>query len=54
MFNSPTAVNTVMGLMSHLNASELKEVLNDDEKFEQYAKELKTVSNVVENNYCCC
>ncbi|VVC31995.1 Modifier of rudimentary, Modr [Cinara cedri] len=41
MFNSSVAVNTVMGLMSHLNASELKEILNDDSKFEQYASELK-------------
>jgi len=41
MFNSSTAVNTVMGLMSHLTAPELKEILNDDSKFEQYANELK-------------
>lgn len=44
MFNSSTAVNTVMGLMSHLTASDLKEILNDDIKFEQYANELKPVS----------
>lgn len=51
MFSSSTAVNTVMGLMSHLNASDLKEILNDDQKFEQYANELKTVSNFIINNY---
>lgn len=45
MFNNSTAINTVMGLMSHLSSSELKEILNDDSKFEQYAKELKPVSN---------
>jgi len=45
MFNSSTAVNTVMGLMSHLTAPELKEILNDDSKFEQYANELKPVSH---------
>lgn len=44
MFNSSVAVNTVMGLMSHLDASELKEILNDENKFEQYAIELKPVS----------
>lgn len=47
MFNSSTAINTVMGLMSHLTASDLKEILNDDNKFEQYANELKMVSNYV-------
>lgn len=49
MFNSSTstAVNTVMGLMSHLSASDLKEILNDDSKFEHYASELKPVSNCV-------
>jgi len=41
MFNNSTVVNTVMGLMSHLPSSELKEILNDDSKFEQYVKELK-------------
>ncbi|XP_022170671.1 vacuolar protein sorting-associated protein 37B [Myzus persicae] len=41
MFNSSTAVSSVMGLMSHLTASDLKEILNDDSKFEIYAKELK-------------
>lgn len=52
MFNNSTAaVNTVMGLMSHLNASDLKEILNDDHKFEQYANELKLVSNFILNNY---
>lgn len=54
MFNSSTsaAVNTVMGLMSHLSASDLKEILNDDSKFEHYASELKPVSNCVElHNY---
>lgn len=45
MYNSSTAINTVMGLMSHLNASDLKEILNDDCKFEQYANELKPVSS---------
>lgn len=45
MFNSSTAVSTVMGLMSHLTSSDLKEILNDDSKFEQYANELKPVSN---------
>lgn len=45
MFNSSTAVNTVMGLMSHLPASDLKEILNDDSKFEQYANEIKPVTN---------
>lgn len=44
MYNSVVSVNTVMGLMSHLSASELKEILNNDEKFEQYAEELKPVS----------
>lgn len=47
MFNGSTAVNTVMGLMSHLTAPELKEILNDDSKFEQYANELKPVSNTL-------
>ncbi|XP_060840560.1 vacuolar protein sorting-associated protein 37B [Rhopalosiphum padi] len=41
MYNSSTAVSSVMGLMSHLTASDLKEILNDDSKFEIYAKELK-------------
>ncbi|XP_015369997.1 PREDICTED: vacuolar protein sorting-associated protein 37B [Diuraphis noxia] len=41
MFNNSTAVSSVMGLMSHLTASDLKEILNDDSKFEMYAKELK-------------
>lgn len=45
MFNSSTAVSTVMGLMSHLTASDLKEILNDDSKFEVYANELKPVSD---------
>jgi hypothetical protein len=45
MYNSSTAVSSVMGLMSHLTASDLKEILNDDSKFEIYAKELKLVSN---------
>lgn len=44
MYNSSVSVNTVMGLMSHLSASELKEILNNDEKFERYAEELKPVS----------
>lgn len=51
MFNSTTAVNTVMGLMSHLTASDLKEILNDDSKFEQYANELRPVSNYVCEQY---
>ncbi|XP_050537234.1 vacuolar protein sorting-associated protein 37B [Daktulosphaira vitifoliae] len=42
MSSSNTAVNSVMGLMSHLTPSELREILNDEEKFEQYAKEIKT------------
>lgn len=45
MYNNTAAVNTVMGLMSHLPGSELKEILNNEEKFEQYAKELKPVSD---------
>lgn len=44
MFNNTASVNTVMGLVSHLSGAELKEILNNEEKFEQYAKELKPVS----------
>ncbi|XP_050428890.1 vacuolar protein sorting-associated protein 37B [Adelges cooleyi] len=42
MYSNSAAVNSVMGLMSHLTASELREILNDDTKFEHYANELKT------------
>jgi len=53
MFNSTAAINTVMGLMSHLNSTDLKEILNDDNKFEQYAKELQSVSNCLKNFIIC-
>lgn len=55
MFNSTAAVNTVMGLMSHLTDSDLRDILNDDSKFEQYANELKPVRNFtikIHNCYC--
>lgn len=32
-----------LGLLSHLNADELREVLNDDKKFEDMIKDLKEV-----------
>lgn len=52
MFNT-AAVNTVMGLMSHLTDSDLRDILNDDSKFEQFANELKPVRNSMIKNYNC-
>jgi ESCRT-I complex subunit VPS37 len=35
-----------MGLLTHLNIEELKEILNDDSKFENMIKDVKQASTV--------
>lgn len=40
---------TAMGLLAHLNSDELKEMLNDDSKFDSVLKDVKQASRVLIN-----
>lgn len=45
---------SALGLLSHLNVDELREVLNEEEKFENMVKDVKDVSNFAYKvNYYC-
>ena len=48
------ALSATLGLLAHLSIDELKEVLNDDSKFEAITKDAnKTVSSCILNLFYC-
>lgn len=44
---------SAMGLLSHLNSDELKEMLNDDTKFDSVLKDVKQVKINKKKLFCC-
>lgn len=43
-YRMPDSAAAISGLLNHLNVEELREVLNDDKKFEELIKDFKGVS----------
>lgn len=43
---------SAMGLLAHLNTEELKEMLNDDTKFDAVLKDVKQVLIVIKHLFC--
>ena len=41
-------LSSAMGLLAHLNIEELKEILNDDTKFENMIKDVKQVQKCIQ------